>query len=133
MRDILFRGKRKDNGEWVEGFLTQWSDGDFQIKMGFENCSVTKTVLNETVGQYIGKTDKNGQKIFTDDIVRFKAYENTFTGKIVFNTETLANDIRFSFVSVHGETNTYSALCSCCDDIEVIGNIHDNPELLEGV
>lgn len=132
MREILFRGKRKDNGEWVYGcFVKSLSSTVHGYIMESHTDMPAAKVILKTVGQYIGKTDKNGQKIFTDDIVRFKVFDNTFIGEIAFNTETLANDIRFNLVTISGETKTHRILCSLCDDIEVIGNVFDNPELLE--
>ncbi len=127
MREILFRGKRADNGEWVEGFLTQWSDSNYQIKSGYENAGVTRTVISKTVGQYTGLCDKNGKKIFEGDIVAGALWwqENPKNGLVIFR------DGSFGLLWYRGEAEQFNPFTSMCNIVyEVIGNIHDNPELL---
>ena len=135
MREILFRGKRTDCGEWVEGDLIQAFRGN-QLSA----CSImphTPTaycwrVDLETVGQYTGLTDKNGVRIFEGDICRFKRYNDIYNGKIVFNVKTASFIMWYqSIVGAYSEKATHKMLLSVCNDIEVIGNIHDNTELLE--
>ena len=135
MREILFRGKRTDNGEWVEGDVlqTRYHSGhiEYQI-MPQTPVSSAYPVLSETVGQYTGLTDRNGKKIFEGDICRFKRFNDVHVGKIVFNVKTASFIMWYqSIVGAYGEKATQKMLLSVCDDIEVIGNIHDNPELLE--
>ena len=135
MREILFRGKRTDNGEWVEGDVlqTRYHSGhiEYQI-MPQTPVSSAYPVLSETVGQYTGLTDRNGKKIFEGDICRFKRFNDIHVGEIVFNVTTASFVMRYqSIVGAYGEKATQKMLLSVCDDIEVIGNIHDNPELLE--
>ncbi len=144
MRDYLFRGKRKDNGKWVYGYLV-WTDNPirraFIIKklvVDINNCNVTildseiYEVIPETVGEYMGLTDKNGKLIFEGDIVAFKRFATDYIGKIVFNSRTYGFEIwRNTTVGAYGEKATHSINLSQHDKIEVIGNIHDNPELLE--
>lgn len=123
MREILFRGKRVDNGEWVYGDLLQptkekilniYEISDYNSLMGDRH-----EVYPETVGQYTGLNDKNGKKIFEGDIIR----SNSERGYI----EYYPNDCAFDVVDDHG----FYWLISEMSNIEVIGNIHDNPELLE--
>ena len=145
MREILFRGKAKaiagcpynngkPDGEWVFGYV--FSDlGAMKIRQ-YETdrpeCNDYE-VDPETVGQYTGLTDKNGVRIFEGDICRFKRFNDVYVGKIVFNTKTASFIMCYnSIVGVYGEKATHKMLLSVCDNIEVIGNIHDNPELLKG-
>lgn len=128
MREILFRGKRVDNGEWIEGDLIQSRDktyihpkaNSFRVsETGLSKLIVLREVYPETVGQYTGLTDKNGKKIFEGDIIR----SNSERGYI----EYYPNDCAFEVVDDHG----FYWLISEMSNIEVIGNIHDNPELLK--
>lgn len=121
-REILFRGKRDDTGEWIEGYFGQSVDSfiiqDHGLVVGrFELFKV----VPETVGQFTGLTDKNGLKIFEGDIIAGK------TG--VFG-------IRWSkticcFVAGESFKMVPYMTRGTMKDYEVVGNIHDNPELLE--
>ena len=129
MREILFRGKWTDNGEWVEGYYLNQRESLTDKKAcyiatnngyGFKY----KSVLPETVGQYTGLTDKNGRKIFEGGIVRcYYSDISPFTDEIEpYEKEVLIDDIRRSEVI---------GWIDCADELEIIGNIYDNPELLE--
>ena len=135
MREILFRGKRTDCDAWVEGDLIQ-AFRENQLS----SCSImpnTPTaycwkVIPETIGQYTCLTDNSGKKIFEGDICRFKRFNDVHVGKVVFNVTTASFIMWYQpIVGAYGEKATQKMLLSVCDDIEVIGNIHDNPELLE--
>lgn len=123
MREILFRGKRTDDYEWIEGSLctTIPSDEDFYTisYFDFEGYYIEEKVIPETVGQYTGLTDKNGKKIFEGDIVK-----GTFLGFPVS-----IKDYVFS-ISWQEDITGYRA--NYFENVEVISNIHDNPELLKG-
>lgn len=133
MREILFRAKRKDNGEWVEGGFSQYDCPDpfgaavempSIIKYG-EPCSLFWFEVDpETVGQYTGLKDKNGKKIFEGDIVNAERTYNkeNYTGSIVFWNGC--------FAVQDAKTRNVPAV-DLFDVFEVIGNIHDNQELLE--
>ena len=119
MREILFRGKRKENGEWVYGNYAVTDNNEKQQHFIFQNKAFEFEVDPETVGQYTGLTDKNGKKIFEGDIVE---YINSSPCKIDY--------IDGQFVMMW--KNFYRNFERVYDDqIEVIGNIYDNPELLE--
>ena len=150
MREILFRGKttKKDgnkafNNIWVEGDLVHAGisgiyihpqANTFVVDNELAKLVVMHEVIPETVGQFTGLTDKNGKKIFEDDIIACKNYDEELVVEGVVR---------------YGKFN-----CSCCDGVygwyidggdirkldgwmvddsntEVIGNIHDNPELLQ--
>lgn len=122
MREILFRGKEKDggsfDGKWRYGDLVRVKEGSVTKTRIFEK-NIGYLVVPETVGEYTGLTDKNGKKIFEGDIIR----SNSERGYI----EYYPNDCAFDVVDDHG----FYWLISEMSNIEVIGNIHDNPELLE--
>ena len=130
----ICKAKRKDNGEWVEGYYV--CNGEhcyiFSGKLGIINKSFNwerYEVAPETVGQCTGLKDKNGKWIFEGDIVRTKHY-----GKIIGNRNVAGYDI-FKVVYVYAmfRTENKNRAYNLVDggQYEVIGNIHDNPELLE--
>lgn len=125
MREIVFRGKRADTGEWVYGYY--YSEcGNTYIIVNRQAESKTKRnipflVEEDTVGQYTGIKDIDGKKIWEGDIVRYNRPDRVISGKVVWET------CYFS-IDVHNGTEYYSLTPFC----RVIGNIHDNPELLEG-
>lgn len=122
MREILFRGQTA-SGEWVEGDLFINSRNELTltyIRYPVNDISYSRAkVFPETVGQYTGLTDKNGKKIFEGDIVNF----SNILYYIVFadGCFRICRNGQYSY-TLH---NLHSAF-------EVIGNIHDNPELLKG-
>ena len=136
MRDYLFRGKRIDNGEWV-----YWNIyGEFCTSKGRRTRLTRKTpygekyfyhiyeikqlIDSETVGQYTSLTDKNGKKIFEGDIVDILD-ENEEIGVIKW-----ADDDAMFTINSDGWYTSFNIYWSI--DLEVIGNIHDNPEILKG-
>ena len=131
MRKILFRGKRTDNGEWVCGnlFIPDKEDTPTQICIGTNIVRITYDIISETVGQYTGLTDKCGRKIFEGDIVRF---DYTGVNKGVNGTATVIFQ-NGQFGVLWGWHKDFVPLTGFCNTtIEIIGNMHDNPELLRG-
>ena len=118
MREILFRGKRKVCDEWVYGFPFISRKSKYKIKWydGYYGSSKTSEIYPESIGQFTGLTDKNGKKIFDGDILKWEAEEwgKEYCEPVVWD---------YSFLGVR--QNDWQEFC------EVIGNIHDNPELLE--
>jgi uncharacterized phage protein (TIGR01671 family) len=148
MREILFRGKRADNGEWVEGQLLFFkaSVGTEAFALIVESCEWDNAnewfnlgkrakAIPETVGQFTGMTDKNGKKIFEGDIVWFED-ESPSNYEYHDCTEMRCGAIEYgdncfyitNRIAVEMEDLIYDGKL----DVEVIGNIHDNPELLKG-
>lgn len=166
MREILFRGKRTDNGEWVEGYYykAKYCRTDDELcdyitvphPKEYNEPSSRYIVNPDTVGQYTGLKDKNGTKIFEGDIVQYLTYDD-------FDCQSV---VKFGEYKQDGSSGEYGArIClgfyvevdnfTCPDwcenepecfsdyqkqqnileianECEVIGNIHDNPELLGG-
>ena len=133
MREILFRGKSKGNGKWVEGNLLTDKGGNASIALIMEPArnSVLEPVIPETVGQYTGVDDINGNKIFDGDIVRL-LYDGDY---ITTAGNGLIKRIPGGFQAYYKK----DAVKSSYDfgenryQHEIIGNIYDNPELLEEV
>ena len=130
MREILFRAKRIDNGEWIEGLPSYDINGnltEFEVYRGFANCEIAD-VDSETVCQWTGLTDKNNRKIFEGDICKIHS------GPIdeedgCFSVEWDEGDARFA---LYGEGLTVDFGNYHGHECEVIGNIFDNPNLLQG-
>lgn len=143
MREILFRGKRTDNGEWVYGNLVRGCDEKYAYIVEFGNRELCRNYVNvnpETVGQYTGLKDKNGTKIFEGDMI--KPFGDEIDKMVVeFNLGQFLLCLygERGYMAEYGweESGNYGCfeaepLSSYGDDIEVIGNIYDNPELLGG-
>ena len=129
-REILFRGKRMDNGEWVKGFYVCVLDTHYIMTGKFD--SLTNGIINSeaykvdpsTRGQFTGLTDRNGVKIFEGDIVR---YGDTIH-RVVF--EQRNGTAYFGLVYAACETLPFGHYQDL-KQIEVIGNIYDNSECKE--
>lgn len=141
MREIIFKGKIKGSGEWIEGNLATvkwWLDGSpitviipadayLDPRSGQGTIRYVE-VIPETVGQWSGRLDKNGKRIFEGDIVHQVSREGDFMGIMTF-------DCYGSFSTRWYKYEKYSIEkgFSLKDEdlfIEVLGNVHDNPELL---
>lgn len=131
MRDIEFRGKQTDNGEWVYGVPTKDGRGEMvMVENIFEceeyNCRGANCLYvdENTVGQYIGLKDRNGTNIFEGDIVK-----RVWFGKMSIYQIVYDNDLA-SFIGQAGVR--FTTFDYGPTEFEVIGNIYDNPELLGG-
>ena len=141
MRKILFRGKRVDNGEWLYGDLLhdKFLLSNEKICQIYDmNSNLThrqNIVLPETIGQYTGLSDKNRTKIFEGDIVNILGNQDVANWKDV-NYNALIAFIDGGFCAINGTLEEHGfrryALARMDFDLEVIGNIYDNPELLGG-
>ena len=131
MREILFRGKRVDNGELVYGWLCRV--GDKYANIVEKYTEVLCSVSTKTIGQHTGLTDKNGKKSFEGDIIKIVPdydYSDDYSISKVYSYNGVF------CVDYHGDDFDSTALGFLEDylpdgDFEVIGNIYDNPELLE--
>jgi uncharacterized phage protein (TIGR01671 family) len=141
MREILFRGKRVDNGEWVEGLLFTYN-GNHCIQLEGIGCDdyglyprCYAEIITESISEFTSLTDKNGKKIFEGDIVLFED-ESPSNYEYHDCTEMRCGEIKFD----DGEFCLTNRIAVEMGDLiyngkldgEIVGNIHDNPELLKG-
>lgn len=132
-REHLYRGKRKDNGEWVEGNLILYPNGKARICITTDKEPVYGSlhwVIPETVGEWTGLHDKNDRRIFEGYIIKTDKYgkiegQSLVDGYDYF--EVIYEPAAFRLLKGFRAFN----LVGISGDYEVIGNIHDNPELLE--
>ena len=127
MREILFRGKRTDNKQWVEGFYALIGELNPNAYIITDNGNMIR-IAHKSISEFTGLTDKNSKKIFEGDILAFSdrlvyvhwhdycgcwdcSYLKAVNGKATLHEDRSPNKWRYN--------------------AEVIGNIHDNPELLE--
>lgn len=160
MREILFRGNRIDNGEWVEGFYFERKDTQGQIieaiiiEDAYEQVTggqrYIRSDLNhdcyrvdpDTVGQYTGLQDKNGKRIFEGDLLDgfeypfFSHEEHNYFAEVLWFENCPAFGLCTHKHPMSSVSGISAGNCDLMEDFygsqwEVIGNIHDNPELLE--
>ena len=137
MREILFRAKRIDNEEWIYGYIVKLGRERLSDPERYGICNKIITIdgsgvcynlkvyeiIPETVGQYTGLTDKNSKKIFEGDIVTayFQSNRSKQKFSVIFENGT------FLFDNDHVKVPVNDIYC-----LKIIGNIHDNSELLKG-
>lgn len=126
MKEIIFRGKRKDTGEWTEGYFFKIWDRVFLLwGMTNDNPNMTE-VIPETVSQFIGLIDRYRKKIFEGDIV------NIVTGINGYKSTYHSTIQEVKYIADNGIAVFYPFDNSDIVEVEVIGNIYDNKELLDG-
>jgi uncharacterized phage protein (TIGR01671 family) len=129
MREILYRGKSINTGNWEVGHLTSFYENLAQIRP--LTFMVEHRVYPETVGQYTGLKDRDGKLIFEGDIVKIDngSDEETIIGFVVYEYASWQIDCGPDFISLWRHLDELKEYQS----VEIIGNIHDDPELLKGV
>jgi len=137
-REILFKAKRKDNGKWVEGYYCKTTIGNdvrpsdlifvpFKVSRN-EEWGWMKVDF-DTICQYTGLTDKNGKKIWENDICDRK---EKYPEIVVFNEGDWQLDYSYVFEKeIHSDACNLGFYVCERNCVEVVGNIFDNPELLE--
>ena len=143
MREILFRGKRVDSGEWVYGNFIEdkWGDDNGntiyailqdRVAPDMAELWTPVRVIPETVGQFTGLTDKNGKKIFEGDIVKSWSSWWRMPGLIEVETyEVVCKHLGGLYLKRGTPNGEKSTSLNRSSTVEVIGNKWDNPELLE--
>lgn len=146
MKEILYKAKREDNGEWVYGLpFSRIGGGLFHNMINAIRCDKSGnicSVIAETVCEYTGLTDKLGNNIFEGDIVKIKdTMSFLHIGEVIFHLNGFY--IRYNPLKIK-DFDSYSNFCKEKEvnmgmdgrvnvkyEYEIIGNIHDNPELLK--
>lgn len=135
MRPINFRAKRLDNGKWIYGFISQTTNGKWEIRSN--ETKQIAFVNPDTIGQFTGLTDCKGKEIYEGDILDTKTSEYCPNGY-----QFICKWIDSGFALIY-QGRTYGEKCSnpwmnkyplCIKNVKdlcIIGNIHDNPELLK--
>ena len=128
MRDIEFRGKSLDTGKWVYGGLTQVPNIDETYSYAiYERAGIHSSVEENTIGEYTGLTDRSGRRIYEKDIVRTKY--GRLCGVSWFSSPSYAGWDLIPLGIADEAPDEYDLYSP--ENLEVIGNIYDNPELLD--
>ena len=138
-REILFRGKRVDNGEWIEGYFLPGNERKSLHPCIFVYLPETQNfecfdIDIDTLGEYTGVKDKNGTRIFEGDIIKITGFHTTAIAAVKYGSRSeKSTSWGWYFDDNHGHTYHLESQAFCRDyNAIIIGNIHDNPELLKG-
>ncbi|MCM1316394.1 MAG: YopX family protein [Alistipes senegalensis] len=130
IRKILFKGKRTDNGKWLEGSLLDFYEKTYIVHLD-DMTRTTFDVYPETVGQYTGLNDLHGTKIFEGDIIEFvDGLDEKHKGVVYWRSGSYNVDCSKFSNKEYG--NYFRLFTAYACEAKVIGNIHDNPEMLGG-
>jgi len=129
MREIKFRAKNVMNGEWVCGDLVHYNHSHTHISIAEKECKQQFFVHPQTIGQFTGLRDKNGKEIYEGDIVRFN--QKFLIENILLVGYEYSHRGGFSLCTKEGYYGMFGDAWLEPFYCEVIGNIHDNPEMME--
>jgi uncharacterized phage protein (TIGR01671 family) len=131
MRQITFRGKRVDNGQWVEGDLMQnYIHHEGYLTIVQSGCIYYK-VITESVGQFTGLRSKSGEDIYEGHIVLAYTHINgNFIDRVTEKFEVIFKGVSFQYKPIDGKEYKQYTVSPIGCEVEVIGNITDNPELI---
>ena len=131
MRKIVFRGKKINrNGEWGYGDMRRYGGNTWIFPLNRDAAYDADMVDFSTIGQCSGLRDSRGFSIFEGDILRVTSLQSETLGKKM-NVAVEYDDGRAAFLVKNGEKFQQLGLCALENDVVIIGNIYDNPELLK--
>lgn len=134
-REIKFRGRRLDNGKWIIGSYTLIQDGD-GVWLEDKNLDVVK-VVPETLGQFTGLTDMEGLEIYEGDRVKWLRHRMDGTGffeegYVEFKVDEQRTVVVNRFTTMDDREMLHDIIRCRQHNLRVVGNIHNNPEAIEG-